>query len=54
VLLFYRDKISKTRSHKHFANPQEIEDFFKGRGAKKVKVVDSEQSNNTLYLITRK
>lgn len=52
LLLFYRDKVAK--SHKHFASNQDIECHFLGRGSKGVKIVDSEKSNNTLYLVIHK
>ena len=54
LLLFYRDRISKTRSYRHFSGPGEIKKYFLNRGSKSVRVVDSEDSNNILYLVTRK
>jgi O-methyltransferase involved in polyketide biosynthesis len=54
LLLFYRDKVAKTKSYRHFNNPKEIETYFLERGAKKVKVVKSEASKNLLYLVIRK
>ena len=54
MLLFYRDKVGKTRSYKHFEDQKSIKPYFLNRGFKKVRVVDSEESNNILYLATKK
>lgn len=54
LLIFYRNKVAKTRSHKHFANSKEIKNYFLKKGFKNVRVVDSEASRNFIYLTTRK
>lgn len=50
LLLFYRDKIAKTKSHKHFKEEKAIETYFKEKEFKNTKIVDSKASNNILYL----
>jgi len=50
MLLFYRDRIAKTKSYKHFASVREIRESFLERGFKKVQTLNSEASNNIIYL----
>lgn len=54
MLLFYRDRIAKTRNYKHFENQEAIKTYFLKRGFKQVGIVDSEESSNILYLATKK
>lgn len=54
LLLFYRDRIAKTKSYTHFENALQIRSYFLQRGFKKIEVVDSEESNNIIYLVVRK
>lgn len=54
LLLFYRDKVAKTRSYSHFSNPESIKEFFKARGFRSVKVKDNEESKQFIYLAIKK
>lgn len=54
LLLFYRDKVAKTKSYKHFGSSEEIKNFFTASlNASKVKVKASKKSNNLLYLVIK-
>jgi O-methyltransferase involved in polyketide biosynthesis len=54
ILLFYRNRVAKTQSHKHFEGLKEIRNYFESRGAKKIKIYESKRSNNIIYLVVRK
>jgi O-methyltransferase involved in polyketide biosynthesis len=50
LLILYRNKITKTKSYKHFTNQIEIKDYFLNKGFKEVKLMNSKVSHNTLYI----
>jgi O-methyltransferase involved in polyketide biosynthesis len=50
LLLFYRDKVAKTRSYRHFADANEIRSYFQEKGFGSIRILDSKESFNTLYL----
>jgi len=50
LLLIYRNIVSKTKSNKHFNNAEEIKEYFISHGFRKIKVIDSKKSGNTIYL----
>jgi O-methyltransferase involved in polyketide biosynthesis len=54
LLLFYRDKVAKTKSYRHFENAQEIKDYFSGRGFVRVKTSESQVTSNIIYLAERR
>jgi len=54
LLLFYRNKVAKTRSYRHFDDAQGIKDYFLNRGFVGVKTSESQVTSNIIYLAKRK
>jgi O-methyltransferase involved in polyketide biosynthesis len=52
LLLFYRDRVAKTRSYKHFKGKEEIRKYFEGRGFKVIRLSESKRTNNFFYLVS--
>ncbi|MEI6850190.1 MAG: class I SAM-dependent methyltransferase, partial [archaeon] len=53
LLLFYRDRISKTRSYVHFSNQKEIKNYFKGKGFSNIKVITDKSVSQMFYLVKK-
>lgn len=50
LLLFYRNRIAKTKSHTHFRSSLEIKDYFRKKGFKSIDISKSKKSRNFIYL----
>ncbi|MBU0907681.1 MAG: class I SAM-dependent methyltransferase [Nanoarchaeota archaeon] len=51
LLLFYRNVVEKTKSHRHFRDAGKIKSYFLGRGFRKVLVRENEEISQIFYLV---